>query len=186
MYVWDNVVSAKCFSGECNFWKVFFGEVYRIRVPLPLRSFLSNVKNLNVVHFLVKHTTKSECLIDHHLQRNIFKACSSFKSRVAPTPLNSKMNHFANQLIFKIRSRQKFSILVLTEALLRMVAPGAGFRGGTLYRQKIGENQKKKKKKEKRKRSSLQNELVFGPKVCDDQKKRSLPTNPWVFGLKRK
>ena len=31
MYVRDNVVSAKCFSGKCNFWKVFFGEVYRIR-----------------------------------------------------------------------------------------------------------------------------------------------------------
>ena len=29
---------------------------------------------------------------------------------------------------------------------------------------------------------------VFSPKVCDDQrkKKRSLPTNHWVFGLKRK
>ena len=40
MYVRDNVVSAKCFSGKCNFWKVFFGEVYRIRrkyqrIPLP-------------------------------------------------------------------------------------------------------------------------------------------------------
>ena len=31
MYVRDNVVSAKCFSGKCNFWKVFFGEVYRIQ-----------------------------------------------------------------------------------------------------------------------------------------------------------
>ena len=31
--------------------------------------------------------------------------------------------------------------------------------------QSIGEDQKKKK------RSSLQNELVFSPKVCDDQKK---------------
>ena len=30
MYVRNNVVSAKCFSGKCNFWKVFFGEVYRI------------------------------------------------------------------------------------------------------------------------------------------------------------
>ena len=29
MYIRDNVVSAKCFSGKCNFWKVFFGEVYR-------------------------------------------------------------------------------------------------------------------------------------------------------------
>ena len=39
-----------------------------------------------------------------------------------------------------------------------MVAPLIG--------QKIGEDQKKKKQ-----RSSLQNELVFNPKVCDDQKK---------------
>ena len=43
---------------------------------------------------------------------------------------------------------------------------------------KIGANQKKK-----RKRSSLQNEWVFSPKVCEDQKKRSSPNNLWVFGL---
>ena len=34
IYIRDNVVSAKCFLGKCNFWKVFFGEVYRI----PLRD----------------------------------------------------------------------------------------------------------------------------------------------------
>ena len=45
-----------------------------------------------------------------------------------------------------------------------MVAPGAGFRGGTLYRPKYRGRPKKK-------RSSLQNELVFSPKVCDDKKK---------------
>ena len=31
-------------------------------------------QNLNVVQFLKKYTVKSECLIDHHLQRNIFKS----------------------------------------------------------------------------------------------------------------
>ena len=36
MYVRDNVVSAKCFSGKCNFWKVFFGKVYRIQPGGPL------------------------------------------------------------------------------------------------------------------------------------------------------
>ena len=41
MYVRDNVVSAKCFSGKCNFWKVFFGEVYRILVTdIPSSWFL--------------------------------------------------------------------------------------------------------------------------------------------------
>ena len=30
MYIRVNIVSAKCFSGKCNFWKMFFGEVYRI------------------------------------------------------------------------------------------------------------------------------------------------------------
>ena len=30
MYIWDNVLLAKCFSGKCTFWKVFFGEMYRI------------------------------------------------------------------------------------------------------------------------------------------------------------
>ena len=58
-----------------------------------------------------------------------------------------------------------------------MVAPGAGFRGDTLYRPKDIWRPRK---------SSLQNELIFSPKVCDDQKKKSLPTNQWVFGLKRK
>ena len=43
------------------------------RVPLPLWPFISNVKSLNEVQFFVKYTTKSECFIDHHLQRNIFK-----------------------------------------------------------------------------------------------------------------
>ena len=66
-----------------------------------------------------------------------------------------------------------------------MVAPGAGFCGGTLYRPKniIDEDQKKKK------RSSLKNELVFSPKVpyvMTPPNKRSSPTNQWVFGLKRK
>ena len=43
-----------------------------------------------------------------------------------------------------------------------MVAPGAGFRGDTLYRPNNWQRPKK--------RSSLQNELVFSRKVCDDQK----------------
>ena len=38
MYVRDNVVSAKCFSGKCNFWKVFFGEVYKIRGELLMKN----------------------------------------------------------------------------------------------------------------------------------------------------
>ena len=46
---------------------------------------------------------------------------------------------------------------------LRMVVPGVGFRGGTLYRPEYWWRPKKKG-------SSLQNELVFNPKVCDDQK----------------
>ena len=40
-------------------------------------------------------------------------------------------------------------------------------------------------KKYKKKRSSLQNNLVFSPKVCNDQKKRYLPPSQWVFGLKK-
>ena len=45
-----------------------------------------------------------------------------------------------------------------SEVSLKMVAPGAGFRSGTFYRPK---NKWRPKK----------NELVFSPKVCDDQKK---------------
>ena len=43
-----------------------------------------------------------------------------------------------------------------------MVAPGAGFRGGILYRSW----------RPKKKKSLLQNELVFSLKVCDDKKKK--------------
>ena len=31
-------------------------------------------QNLNVVQLFKKYTTKSECLINHHLQRNMFKS----------------------------------------------------------------------------------------------------------------
>ena len=58
-----------------------------------------------------------------------------------------------------------------------MMAPGAGFRGGTLYGPK---NRRRPKK-----RSLLQNELVFSLQVCDDQKKKSSPTVQWVCSLKR-
>ena len=34
MYIRNNAVSAKCFSWKCNFWKLFLGEVYRIRKDL--------------------------------------------------------------------------------------------------------------------------------------------------------
>ena len=59
-----------------------------------------------------------------------------------------------------------------------MVARWAGFRGGTLFRSK-----NRCRPKKKLKRSSLQNEWVFSPKVCEDQKRRSSPNNLWVFGL---
>ena len=49
------------------------------------------------------------------------------------------------------------------EASLRMVAPGRDFVVSPSIGQNIAEDQKKK--------SSLENELVFSPKVCDDQKK---------------
>ena len=53
-----------------------------------------------------------------------------------------------------------------SEALLRMVAPGAGFRDGTLFRTK---NRWRPKK-----RSPLQNKWVFGPKVYVKTKKKKL------------
>ena len=64
-----------------------------------------------------------------------------------------------------------------------MMAPGAGFCGGTRYRSKNRCRPKKQKK-----RSSLQNKLVFSPKVCDDQekKKQKKTNNMWVFGLEKK
>ena len=57
-----------------------------------------------------------------------------------------------------------------SEASLRMVVPGVDFVVAPFIGRNVGEDQKKKW-------SSLQNELVFIPKVCDDQKKRSLHTN---------
>ena len=81
------------------------------RVPPPLWLFLSNVKNLRVVQFFVKYTTKSKRLIDHHLKGTFLKACGLVRSGAVPTPINSKMNHVANQFAFKILSIQKFSII---------------------------------------------------------------------------
>ena len=42
------------------------GSGKRVPLPLLLLQFISNVKNLNVVQFFVKYTTKSKCFIDHH------------------------------------------------------------------------------------------------------------------------
>ena len=81
------------------------------RVPLPLLPFISNAKNMNVVQFFAKCMTKSECLLDHYiLQRHIFEGLCSLRFGAAPTLINLKMNHVANQLIFKIISVQKFYI----------------------------------------------------------------------------
>ena len=60
-----------------------------------------------------------------------------------------------------------------------MVAPGAGFRGGTLYRRKIGEDQKKKGLR-------CNTSWLSVRKYVMTRRKRFLPTNQWVFGLKRK
>ena len=57
--------------------------------------------------------------------------------------------------------------------------PGRDFVVAPFIGRKIGEDQKKKK-------FSLQYELAFGPKVSLTRRKRSLTTNQWVFGLKRK
>ena len=59
------------------------------------------------------------------------------------------------------------------------MAPGAGFRGGTFIGRKIGEEQKKKGLRCNTSWLSVQ-------KYVMTRRKRSLPTNQWVFGLKRK
>ena len=69
-----------------------------------------NVKNLDVIQFLKKYTTKSECTTDHHLQRNIFERLVIHLDSQQLAPTNSKMNHVANQPIFKTINFQKFSI----------------------------------------------------------------------------
>ena len=46
-------------------------------------------------------------------KETLLKACELRKPRAATTPINSRMNHVAEQLIFKIIRIQKFSILVL-------------------------------------------------------------------------
>ena len=88
------------------------GSGKRVPLLLPLWAFISNVKNLNVVQFFVKYLTKTKCLIDHHLQRNIFKRLWFSWIRRSPTPINSTIKYVAKQLIFKIISVQKCSILV--------------------------------------------------------------------------
>ena len=69
-----------------------------------------------------------------------------------------------------------FKHFSLSEASLRMVAPFIG--------QNIGEDQKKKKKVFAAKRVGVQ--FAVRKYVMTKKKKRSLPTNQWVFGLKRK
>ena len=41
-------------------------------------------------------------------RETFLKACGSLRSGAAPTPINSKMNYVANQLILKIISVQNF------------------------------------------------------------------------------
>ena len=40
-------------------------------------------------------------------KETFLKACGSLRSGASPTPINSNMNHVANQLIFKTISVQK-------------------------------------------------------------------------------
>ena len=54
------------------------------------------------------------------------------------------------------------SMPCVAEALLRMAAPGAGFRGGTFFEPKIGEDQKKKK------RALPKNQWTFSPNENGD------------------
>ena len=56
-----------------NFVKAEAGSGKRVPPPLPLWTFISIVKNLNLVQFLVRYSTKTQSLIDHQLQRNISK-----------------------------------------------------------------------------------------------------------------
>ena len=46
-------------------------------------------------------------------EETFLKACGSLRFGAAPTPINLKMKHLANQFIFRILSVQKFFILVL-------------------------------------------------------------------------
>ena len=65
MYVRDNVVSAKCFSGKCNFWKVFFGKVYRIQICLLMYQML-NCYEKQIESDLTK-TIQEVCLRLHEI-----------------------------------------------------------------------------------------------------------------------
>ena len=46
-------------------------------------------------------------------KQKFLKACGSLRSGAVHTPSNLKINHVANQLIFKIISVRKFFILML-------------------------------------------------------------------------
>ena len=59
-------------------------------------------------------------------------------------------------------------------ALLRMVAPGAGFRDDTLFWHKIGEDQKKK-------RSPQIQWWVFGPNVDRNQTTKQVKKSKVLF-----
>ena len=68
--------------------------------------------NKIVLFFVLRNWTIQDLLKSRDVEKTL-KACVSLKSGTAPTPINSKMNHVANQLIFKSVSVWKFFVLVL-------------------------------------------------------------------------
>ena len=83
------------------------------RVPLPLGPFISNVKTWMRCNFLKNIRRKVKVWSIMICKETFLKTCGSLRFGAAPIPMNSKMNHVANQLILKTIHVQKFSILIL-------------------------------------------------------------------------
>ena len=82
---------------------------------------------------------------------------------------------FFSKLCFYFEAEKRCD--VKTEALLKMVAPGAGFRGGTLFRTKNRWIPNKKKDL----RWDFRSKSMWRPKKYKI-KEGSSPKNQWVFG----
>ena len=87
MYIWDNFHSAKCFSGKCPFWKVFFGEMYRIpaieaaKVLIAKSATCSLKSSVNEIYVVIKNVFwfgHNKKLLNHN---EYCSTCSKFSQK---------------------------------------------------------------------------------------------------------
>ena len=98
-------------SSQPEMWKrtlevaKFHGSGKKVRFHF---SHSSRTLKLECGAIFFKYTKKRDVLLIIICKETFLKPCGSISSGAASTPINSKMNHVVNQLLFKIRSVQKY------------------------------------------------------------------------------